>query len=78
MRFYNGDVYNIGQIVNVNGIKTFIYIEGKWHYYSEHMMKEYDYDHEQLSQMIHDEWMTGSRRFQYLGNVFSYISPVET
>lgn len=68
IKFYNGDVYDIGQ--TINGINKFIFIEGKWHYYSEEIMREYEYDQEGLSQTILlNEW----GEIIFLGNIFSYI-----
>ena len=71
IKFYNGDVYNIGQ--TINGINKFIFIEGKWHYYSEEIMREYEYAQADLTKLIYDDKINGWDEVKFLGNIFSYI-----
>jgi hypothetical protein len=71
MNFYNGDVYDIGQ--SINGVSRFIRINGSWHYYSERLMCEYEYDVLDLSKLIADGLVSGDEDIQFLGNIFSHI-----
>jgi len=71
MNFFNGDIYDIGQ--TVNGISKFIVIDGKWHYYSERLMREYEYSQEDLDKMIYTSLLNEDEEVKYLGNIFSYI-----
>lgn len=66
MTFKNGDVFDIAQ--TVNGINKFIYIEGKWHYYSEQIMREFEYDQTDLQKLIIDNEYY---EVKFLGNIFS-------
>ena len=72
MNVFNGDVYDIGQ--TINGISKFIYINGKWHYYREDMMHEYEYCQKGLTELIRDDKINGFDEVTYLGNIFSYIN----
>lgn len=65
-RYDNGDVYDIGQ--TVNGVSKFIVINGKWHYYSDRLMSEYEYSQSDL-----DEQMYYSDEVTFLGNIFGHI-----
>ena len=68
---HNGDVFDIGQ--TVNGVSKFLYYNDKWFYYSEHITREYEYSHEDLTKLIHDDKMNGRDEVKFLGNMFSYI-----
>jgi hypothetical protein len=67
MTFNNGDIYDIGQ--TINGISKFIYINGKWHYYSIENMAEYQYNQNELTYSIQDEFTHGND-VKFLGNIF--------
>ena len=71
MTFPNGDVWDIGQ--TVNGISKFIVIDGRWHYYSDRLMREYEYDQEDLSKTIYLDQQNGNEECEFMGNVFHYI-----
>jgi hypothetical protein len=72
MTFFNGDVYDIGQ--TINGISKFIFIDGKWHYYSDRLMRQYEYDHNDLSDIIYQDKMNGWSDVKFMGNIFAYIA----
>jgi hypothetical protein len=72
MTFFDGDVYDIGQ--TVNGISKFIFIDGKWHYYSDRLMRQYEYDQNDLSDIIYQDKINGWNDVKFLGNVFSHIA----
>jgi hypothetical protein len=69
VKFYNGDVFDIGQ--TVNGVSKFIYIEGKWHYFTERLMREYEYDQQELGDVIINDNANGIGDVEFLGNVFN-------
>ncbi len=71
LKVFNGDVYDIGQ--TVNGVSKFIYFNDKWHYYSQHITREYEYSQEDLTEYIHNDKMNGWDEVKYLGNVFGCI-----
>ena len=71
MNFSNGDVYDIGQ--TINGVSRFIRINGSWHYYSERLICEYEYDVLDLSKLIADGLVNDDKDIQFLGNIFSRI-----
>jgi len=71
MNVYNGDVYEIGQ--TINGINRFISINGNWYYYSQRYMGEYEYDGDDLTDLIADGIGSGDENIQFLGNVFNHI-----
>jgi hypothetical protein len=71
MKIFNGDVYDIGQ--TVNGNSKFLYYHDKWFYYNEKSPREYEYSHEELTKLIHDDKMNGFDEVKFLGNIFSYI-----
>ena len=66
MQFANGSVYDLGQ--TINGISKFIVLDGKWHYYSERLTHEYEYDQVGIDKLIWD----GEYK-EFLGNIFNYI-----
>lgn len=72
MTFFNGDVYDIGQ--TINGISKFIFIDGKWHYYSDRLMSEYKYSQNDISDVIYDDKIHRRGYVKFLGNVFSHIA----
>lgn len=72
MKFYNGDVYDIGQ--TINGISTFIFIENRWHYYTERLMRRFEYNEDDISSTIREDKLMGFDQVTFLGNVFSHIS----
>jgi hypothetical protein len=76
MTIYNGDVYDLGQ--TINGISKFIFYNEKWFYYNESCNSEYEYDHQGLTDLIHEDKMDGGDNVTYLGNIFSYISPLQS
>jgi hypothetical protein len=55
MKTHNGDVFDIGQ--TVNGVSKFLYYNDKWFYYSERITREYEYSHEDLTKLLHDDKM---------------------
>ena len=73
MTFKNGDVFDIGQ--TVNGISKFIYIDGKWHYYSEQIMREYEYDQADLEKIIIN--INEYEEIEFVGNIFSQLPQQE-
>ena len=73
MEFKNGDIFDIGQ--TVNGISRFIYINGKWHYYSKQLMREYEYDQEDLEKTIIYEYEYDD--IQFIGNIFTLYVEVQ-
>ena len=70
MVFFNGDVYDIRQ--TINGISKFILIDDKWCYYSNRLMKEYEYSQEELTEMIYQKYVEWEE-IKYLGNIFHHI-----
>ena len=49
----NGDVFDIGQ--TVNGVDCFLWLNGKWHYFSERISREYEYDQKDLTKTISED-----------------------
>lgn len=72
IKFKNGDVWNIGQ--TINGIDSFIYIEGNWHYYSERMMREFEYDQEELFNLIYSDIINECGETLFMGNIFVHFA----
>jgi len=66
MQFANGSVYDLGQ--TINGISKFIVLNGKWYYYSERLIREYEYNGTEIDELIRD----GEYK-EFLGNIFSHI-----
>ena len=66
MQFANGSVYDLEQ--TINGISKFIVLNGKWHYYSERLIREYEYNETEIDKLIWD----GEYK-EFLGNIFSHI-----
>ena len=73
MEFKNGDVFDIGQ--TVNGISKFIYINGKWHYYSKQLMREYEYDQADLEKTIIN--INEYNKVQFIGNIYTLYTEVQ-
>ena len=71
MIFLNGDIWDIGQ--TVNGISKFIVIENKWHYFSNRLMREYEYDQDSLDHLIYEDKINGGLECNFMGNIFNYI-----
>ena len=69
----NGDIFDIGQ--TVNGISKFVWLAGKWHYYSAEANREYEYSHEDLTKSIYDdkENYGDDSDSQWIGNIFSVL-----
>ena len=49
----NGDVFDIGQ--TVNGVSTFLWLNNKWYYFTERMSDEYQYDQQELTNVVMNE-----------------------
>ena len=64
----NGDIFNIGQ--TVNGVDTFLFKEGKWYYHSDQLKREYEYDQEELTQLILRDELMGFDEVTLVGNIF--------
>ena len=72
MTFQSGDIWNIGQ--TVNGVDTFIVVGDKWFYYSERMMREYEYDQEELSKLIYLDKVNGENETLFITNIFNVVA----
>lgn len=72
MTFQSGDIWNIGQ--TVNGVDTFIVVGDKWFYYSERMMREYEYDQEELSKLIYLDKVNGETETLFITNIFNVVA----
>ena len=48
----NGDIFDIGQ--TVNGVSRFLWLNNKWYYVAEGTTREYEYDQDDLTQLIID------------------------
>jgi hypothetical protein len=60
----NGNVYSIGQ--TVNGVNIFLWFNDKWYYFIKGLTREYEYDQEDLTELIQiDEF----EEVEYLGNI---------
>ena len=46
----NGDVFDIGQ--TINGVSQFLWFNDKWYYFIKGFTKEYEYDQEDLTELI--------------------------
>lgn len=68
MTVFNGDVFDIAQ--TVNGVSKFMFYNNKWHYYTTHMTGEYEYDQDDLTSLVSQDYDTD---VIYLGNIFSHI-----
>ena len=73
MKFENGDLYDIGQ--TVNGISRFVFLNEKWYYFEKRLFDEYQYGHDNLSQLIIDNELMGFDEVEYLGNIFTITLP---
>jgi hypothetical protein len=49
----NGDVFDIGQ--TVNGVSKFLWLSGKWYYFTDRLSNEYEYDQESLTKTISED-----------------------
>ena len=49
----NGDVFDIGQ--TVNGVSQFLWLSGKWYYFTDRLSNEYEYDQESLTKTISED-----------------------
>lgn len=49
----NGDVFDIGQ--TVNGVSTFLWLNNKWYYFTERLSDEYQYDQQELTNVVMNE-----------------------
>ncbi len=65
----NGDVFDIGQ--TVNGVSKFLWFNGRWYYFEERMTREYEYDQENLTEIVEDRGYFGEVKF--LGNILKTI-----
>lgn len=65
----NGDVFDIGQ--TVNGVSKFLWFNNIWYYFEERLSREYEYDQEDLTKLIHDDKMDGWDEVTFLGNIFN-------
>jgi hypothetical protein len=72
MTFRSGDVWNIGQ--TINGVDTFIVVGDKWFYYSERMMREYEYDQEELTKLIYLDKVNGENETLFITNIFNFVA----
>ena len=52
MNINNGDVFDIGQ--TVNGVSKFLWFNGKWYYFEERLSREYEYNQDDLTNLIYD------------------------
>ena len=67
MKINNGDVFDIGQ--TVNGVGKFLWFNDKWYYFEERLTYEYQYGHDNLSQLIIDDELMGFDEVTKLGNI---------
>lgn len=70
----NGDIFDIGQ--TVNGRSEFIYLDDKWYYYEADKKRHcdfrpYEYDNDDLTDMIIEDDLMGYDDVQLLGNLFN-------
>jgi len=65
----NGDVYDIGQ--TVNGISKFVMLSGKWHYYNKEISREYEYNQDDLTNVVLDK--EGFEDITFIGNIFDAL-----
>jgi hypothetical protein len=49
----NGDVFDIGQ--TVNGVSRFLWFNNIWYYFEERLSREYEYNQNDLTQIVLDE-----------------------
>ena len=61
----NGNVYDIGQ--TVNGVSKFLFLNGKWYYFEERLTREYEYDQEDLTNLVDENEFD---EVTLLGNIF--------
>ena len=61
----NGDVFDIGQ--TVNGVSKFLWFNQKWYYFEERITREYEYNQEDLTKLVVDEFE--EEEVTYLGNI---------
>lgn len=62
----NGDVYDVGQ--TINGVSKFLLLDDKWHYYNKDMNRDYEYDQNDLKELIlNDEDVI------FIGNIFNHL-----
>jgi hypothetical protein len=64
----NGDVYDIGQ--TVNGVSRFLWFNNTWYYFEERLSREYEYNQNDLTQIVLDEndWS----QITFIKNIFEY------
>jgi hypothetical protein len=65
-----GDIYDIGQ--TVNGVSRFLYLDNKW-YYARSIVLKYNYDDEELTNLILEETPLGLDYVKLIGNIFDDI-----
>lgn len=68
MEFENGDLYDIGQVVN--GVSRFVLLNHKWWSFEKEKFGEYEGSHVDLSDWIRCGVVVGDEGVKYLGNVF--------
>ena len=61
----NGNVYDIGQ--TVNGVSKFLWFNEKWYYFEERLTREYEYDQEDLTNLVDENEFD---EVTLLGNIF--------
>jgi hypothetical protein len=66
MEIKNGDVFDIGQ--TVNGVSRFLWFNEKWYYFEERLSSEYEYDQDDLTNLIHDN---GFEEVTFIKNIFN-------
>jgi len=64
----NGDVFDIGQ--TVNGVSKFLFFNDKWYYFEERMSREYEYDQDELTKLVHDNEF---EEVTFIKNIFNNI-----
>lgn len=67
MEIINGDVFDISQ--TINGVHKFLWFNDKWYYFEERITHEYQYGHDNLSQLIIDNELMGFDEITKLGNI---------
>jgi hypothetical protein len=66
MTINNGDVFDIGQ--TVNGVSKFLYFNDKWYYFEERLSREYEYDQNELVNVVLN--INESHGITFIKNIF--------
>jgi hypothetical protein len=67
MTINNGDVFDIGQ--TANGVSKFLWFNNKWHYFEERMSWEYEYDQNELTNVVLN--INESHDITFIKNIFT-------